>query len=380
MTVEPLNGAENDVLPPVVDDLSAYIIAGAVKSDQPEGARETEYRTPRQGIEDGVAAERLGFRRVWVSERWDIKLADIILSGIASRTSRLQLGTGLIAAPTRNPLMMAAMGATMQACYGPRFTLGLGRGIEGYMEGSTLSMMTFQAFGDLIDIMRSLWRGEAVTYDGPAGRLSGIRFAEVYPGEPPEIWYGSFANPVAARFIAEKCDGVLLPPTLLPEATRAAVRRVREACERIGRDPAQVRICQCVVTAPDLDDIETISLVHGRAIGYLQYKGYGDVLAAANGWDRDTIRSLLEHRKFSGLDVAADRRFHRHELLEPARMIPEKWMRESNAYGSVSECVATLESFIEAGADEIATYGSTPQQNRGLIDAWRARKVSKLHR
>ena len=378
MTLERPRPPMAEELNPVVNDLSAYIIAGSVKSEQPTGARATEFRTPRQGIEDGVVAERLGFRRVWVSERWDIKLADIILSGIASRTSRLQLGTGLIAAPTRNPLMMAALGATMHACYGPRFTLGLGRGITGYMEGSALSMLTFQAFGDLIDIVRALWRGEAVNYDGPAGKLTGMRFAETYVGEPPEIWYGSFANARAAQFIAEKCDGVLLPPTLVPEATRASVQRVRNACERIGRNPDEVRVCQCVVTAPELDEIETLSLVHGRAVGYLQYNGYGDVLAAANGWDPDTVRSILAHQKFVGLEVAADRRYHRHELLEPAALIPEQWMRESNAYGTVSECVSTLQNFIDAGADEIATYGSTPQQNRELIEAWRERS-SKAH-
>ena len=43
---------------------------------------------PAEGIQDGVDAERLGFRRVWLSERYDIKAADVLLSGIAARTER----------------------------------------------------------------------------------------------------------------------------------------------------------------------------------------------------------------------------------------------------------------------------------------------------
>src|SRR6201982_3178871 len=83
-------------LAPVAEDMSAYVIAGAVTSEQEPSQWETVSRTPAQGIDDGVEAERLGFRRVWLSERIDIKNADVILSGIGARTSRIDLGTGVI--------------------------------------------------------------------------------------------------------------------------------------------------------------------------------------------------------------------------------------------------------------------------------------------
>jgi 5,10-methylenetetrahydromethanopterin reductase len=37
-----------------------------------------------------------------------------------------------------------------------------------------------------------------------------------------------------------------------------------------------------------------------------------------------------------------------------------------------------LQRFRDAGADEIATYDSTPGQNAGLIEAWRARDRVRL--
>jgi hypothetical protein len=46
-------------------------------------------------------------------------------------------------------------------------------------------------------------------------------------------------------------------------------------------------------------------------------------------------------------------------------------MQQSCALGSVTECVQTLQRFRAAGADEIVTYGSTPNQNAALADAWR---------
>jgi 5,10-methylenetetrahydromethanopterin reductase len=58
-----------------------------------------------------------------------------------------------------------------------------------------------------------------------------------------------------------------------------------------------------------------------------------------------------------------DNEFQRHQLLDVAAVIPDAHMTESSAIGSVGECVASLQRFIDAGAHEIATYGSTPHQN-----------------
>jgi probable F420-dependent oxidoreductase len=209
---------------------------------------------------------------------------------------------------------------------------------------------------------RALWRGEAV---------DGWSFSETYDGPAPELWLASFANPKGAETVAAAYDGVLLPPVFTPQATAAAVARVREACERIDRDPAEVRICQCVITAPDLDDEEARALAHGRAVSYFVYPGYGENLARVNGWDEDVILAVRNHPQFSGLDKVPDLVFHRHEMLTPAQLIPDEWMHDSCAIGSAEDCAQNLQRFADAGADEIATYGSTPGQNAGLIAAWR---------
>jgi hypothetical protein len=38
--------------------------------------------------------------------------------------------------------------------------------------------------------------------------------------------------------------------------------------------------------------------------------------------------------------------------------------------------VKTLQAFRDAGADELAIYGTSPAQNAGLIDAWRDRTTA----
>jgi alkanesulfonate monooxygenase SsuD/methylene tetrahydromethanopterin reductase-like flavin-dependent oxidoreductase (luciferase family) len=46
---------------------------------------------------------------------------------------------------------------------------------------------------------------------------------------------------------------------------------------------------------------------------------------------------------------------------------------DCSAIGTPEECATSLQRFIDAGADEVTTYGSTPRQNAPLVAAWRER-------
>src|SRR5581483_6590459 len=178
--------------------------------------RDTEGRTPAQGIEDGVEAERLGFRRVFLSERWDIKEADVILAAIGARTSRLELVTGIIGPTTRHPWQVAALGATMQACFGPRFVLGLGRGDAGAFKGMGIPMATYKAMVESAEMTRRLWAGETISYKGQLGEFDALKLHESYHGPQPPIWIAGFCHELGARAAAQAFDGVILPPMLVP--------------------------------------------------------------------------------------------------------------------------------------------------------------------
>lgn len=357
-----------------MDDISAFLIAGRVKAE-PSAESETAARTPAQGVEDGIEAERLGFRRAFLSERWNLKEAGVILSAIGARTTTLELATGLITPASRHPLHTAALGSTMHACHGPRFTIGLGRGDNDVFKGMGLKAYSFEGFVDYAEIVRRLWQGETVSYDGPAGTFPQIALTDRHSGPDPKLWYGTFALPRGAEAAARGFDGVLLPPNMIPEATAASAARLREACERVDRDPQTLRIAQCVITAPELDDTETRQIAHARALTYLQAPGYGASLVRLNGWDPDIIRKLGEHQQLKGENQIADSVFHRSQLLEPAKLIPDEWMHDSCAIGSVAECVDSLQRFRDAGADEVVTYGSTPGQNAAVLESWAARQA-----
>ncbi|HEV3354864.1 MAG TPA: TIGR03857 family LLM class F420-dependent oxidoreductase [Acidimicrobiales bacterium] len=361
--------------PSVLSDLSAYVISGRVVQSPRPTEHESDARTPAQGVQDGVDAERIGFRRVFLSERWNLKEAGVLLSAIAARTERIEVGSGIITTPARHPLHMAGMVATFQATFGPRFVLGLGRGNPGWFAGAGLTMPTYRGLADYVDILRGLWRGEQVSYAGPLGEFPQLQLEDVHDIQPPPIWFGTLGQPKGAAVAAACFDGVLLPPVFTPAATETIVARLRAECDRIGRDPSTLRIAQSVITAPDLDDLETRALAHARAVTYLDAPGYGEMLVQLNGWDPAVLARLRDHDQFNDMSTAvSDLSFHRTELLGPAALVPDEWMEESCALGAVTTCVDTLRRFRAAGADELVTYGSTPSQNAKLADAWRGER------
>jgi 5,10-methylenetetrahydromethanopterin reductase len=364
------SSALEDDAAPVVSDMSTYLISGRVRSSEPDDPRLS--RSVRQGVQDGVDAERLGFRRVFISERHDIKEAGVILGGVGALTSHVEIGTGAVSVPSRDPRMAAALGATMQAAYGPRFILGLGRGTGGFMGQKAVS---YAALSDYVQIIRRLWRGETVDYDGPAGRYAGIRLQDTYDGPQPQIWGVLLGGPKACRTAANIYDGVILNPFLTAEAVHNAVGWIRGECERIERDPTSIRICHPIVAACELDDLETRLLCHARAVTYFQYD-QGEVWMRLNGWPESFCEELRQHAQLKAV-ASADQHFHRRDLLGPASLIPDSWMHETCAIGSPPECVTTLRRYREAGADEVILYGSAPSQNARLIAAWRERSPAK---
>ena len=222
-------------------------------------------------------------------------------------------------------------------------------------------------------ILKRLWRGEKVSYSGPAGNYTDLALNDPYDGPSPQIWYGTWGLAKAAKAVASPAfDGVLLIPMLTPDAVHAARKRMDQECERIGRDPRTLRICACVVTAPELDDGETRELCHARAVTYLQPPAWGHSYTLSNGWAPAIMDRMRHHGRFAKLkDGLADSTFHRTQLNEPAKLIPDSWMKECCAIGSIADCVKTIKAFRDAGSDEVTTYGSTPGQNAKLIAAWR---------
>ena len=95
----------------------------------------------QNAVELAQAAERLGYKRFWVAEHHAMEgiagaATSVVLAHIGNATSTIRIGSGGIMLPNHNPFVIAEQFGTLEALFGPRIDLGLGRapGADGRIQ------------------------------------------------------------------------------------------------------------------------------------------------------------------------------------------------------------------------------------------------------
>ncbi|MCE4267679.1 LLM class flavin-dependent oxidoreductase [Rhodococcus globerulus] len=101
--------------------------------DIPGSQARTAQQALTQAIDTAVGAEELGFDGAWIRvHHYQRQFATpwALLSALAARTSRIELGTAVVDMRYENPLIMAELAATADLISGGRLQLGLSRGSQ----------------------------------------------------------------------------------------------------------------------------------------------------------------------------------------------------------------------------------------------------------
>jgi alkanesulfonate monooxygenase SsuD/methylene tetrahydromethanopterin reductase-like flavin-dependent oxidoreductase (luciferase family) len=175
-------------------------------------------------IELGVAAEQAGFDGFFL---WDHivfantgdgpPLADpwLVLAVIASRTSRIRLGTMITPVPRRRPWQLARETTTLDRLSGGRLILGVGIGSPAYGDfGIFGEPQGARERADLLDegldVLAGLWSGEQFSYSGEHFTLDPVRFTPT-PVQRPRIpvWVGGVLPNTRPVDRAARWDGMV---------------------------------------------------------------------------------------------------------------------------------------------------------------------------
>jgi alkanesulfonate monooxygenase SsuD/methylene tetrahydromethanopterin reductase-like flavin-dependent oxidoreductase (luciferase family) len=202
-----------------------------------------------------TTAEALGYDSVWVGDHllyrnpgepprgpWE---AWTIMAALAAITERVQIGPLVACTSFHNPAMIAKKAATIDEVSGGRLILGLGAGWNapeyaafGYPYDHRVSR-----FEEAFTVIRQLLRGEEVDFTGEYYRVEDCLIDPPGPRpEGPPLMVGSgsprmldITMPYVQSWNAWYAWFDNQPANLAPW-----MQKVDEACERVGRDPAEV--------------------------------------------------------------------------------------------------------------------------------------------
>jgi probable F420-dependent oxidoreductase len=337
-------------------DLGAYALPGRIAD-------------PRPGLQQAVTGEALGLGSIWVAERWEKKEIAATLGALSQRTQRIKLVAGMTHFGTRHPIVLAGMAATLQALSGNRFVLGFGRSVAFLWKNLGVPVPVNAAMADYAKILRSLWAGETVSYDGPAGRYPHMRMPEL-PDVPPPLLLAAI-GPKTLALAGEHFDGVVLHPFLSAEGVQRSAAIVRAAAEAAGRDPASVKVYAEVVVAPDASEADILSAVSMRAVTYFTIRDLGGQLVAMNGWDAAPLERLLADSRY--VNIEGQKGTHeelRAKMKEAVDLLPPQWLEEGAAAGTAQSVARRLLEYRSAGADEIVLHGTTTDRLGPLVSAY----------
>ena len=303
---------------------------------------------PRELVELGVRAEEAGLDSVWVSDHlqpWrheggHAPHALTALAAIGERTERVVLGTSVLTPTFRyNPAVLAQQLATIALLNPGRIVLGVGTG-EALNEIS-VGLSEWPDFKErwarlreAVRLMRELWDGERVTFDGDYYRTVDATIYDRPEGGVP-IWVAA-GGPQMAKYAGRVGDGF---------------------------------IC----TSGKGMDLYTDKLLPAVEEGL-----------AASGSPRDFSRKIeiklsnaasreeaLENTRFwAPLSLSADEKHRLHDPVEmaaaadrlPIEQVASRWIVATTP----EEVVDAVRPYVEAGFDHLVLHGPGHDQEKLL--------------
>jgi F420-dependent oxidoreductase-like protein len=240
--------------------------------------------------------ERLGFDAFFRSDHY-LKMGDvsglpgptdawITLAGLARETSTVRLGTLVTSATFRLPGPLAISVAQVDEMSGGRVELGLGTGwydgehaAYGIPFGASFNER-FEKLTEQLEIVTGLWTtpvGQTFSFEGTHYQVKDSPALPKPAQSPrPPIVIGGFGPKRTPRLAAKFADEFNVPFAPV-NIVADRIQAVRDACEKIGRDPATMVMSSAQVVCVGADEPEFVKRAEaiGRPPDQLRAGGVG---------------------------------------------------------------------------------------------------------
>ena len=196
----------------------------------------------KEALKEAIYGEELGFDSVWLEEHhsiqnhyWPSPL--MALAGIATRTTRVLLGTDIVVLPFYHPVRVAEDLAMLQMISDGRAIFGAAIGYRPpEFELYDVSLEDRGArYVEMLKIIRALWNQDHLEHEGRFYKIKGC--IESRPMNPIPIWLGGWGE-LSLKRAAQLGDAWVPGPTANLEKLMTAQKQYRTFLSEAGKSTA----------------------------------------------------------------------------------------------------------------------------------------------
>jgi probable F420-dependent oxidoreductase len=310
------------------------------------------------GSADGAAelaraAQGCGYEEIWLAE---VNGGDAyaIAGALAASVPGMRIGTAVVPAQTRTPLVHAMAALSLSQLTGGNFILGIGLSSPNIVRdwGGQPYDKPLPRLREHVEVLRKMLGGEKVDYSGKTLAVKRFRLGGTPPGEIP-IYLGAL-NEQSLHLTGELCDGVVLnmvPERALPQILGA----VRAGAEAAGRDPGKIEVVS------RLHVMITDDANAGRGL----VRGVFGAYAATPGYNRcfEWIGFADEARRIRESFAKGDR-------AGVAAAVTDDLCDAMAVVGNLETVRARIRAYAEQGIDVcVVNPIADPRSARGVVEA-----------
>jgi F420-dependent oxidoreductase-like protein len=291
-------------------------------------------------------AERFGYAVAWVAEAYGSDAATV-LSYVAAKTERIDVGAAVFQIPARTPAMTAMTAATLDLLSGGRFRLGLGLSGPQVSEGwhGVRFAKPLARTREYVEVVRLALARQTVRHEGeffplplPDGPGKALKLT-VSPVRERIPTYLAAIGPKNLELAGEIADG-WLAIFLSPEHASESLGQIEIGRQRAGREdePFDVAATVPVVVGDDVaecaDRLRAYTALYIGGMGSREQNFYNQ-LACRMGFEADARRVQ---------DLYLDRQ-HREAMAA----VPFDFIDQTSLIGPPARIADRLEAFAESG-------------------------------
>lgn len=308
----------------------------------PLGLSVGERNSVKECVDHAVFCEENGFDSIWVAEGRLTRDGIVPAAIIAQATKRIRVGTGVINTKTRNAALTAVTFKTLDEFAPNRINLGIGAWWEPLASRvGTPIHKPVQEMREYVHVIKRLFRGETVDFDGEFVTMRGIRFDMMYRDNRVvnvPVYIGA-VGPRMLELAGEIAEGVLLDFHVPPSYVETAVKHVQAGIAKRMDGVATIDLPQLVTCS--VSDRNPQSAIDACRAFLTMYLAQQPHIAKYSGVDLELIDRIRQELSWPATPV---------EVQRAMRLVSDELVQGLTAAGTTADAMEQIERYMNAGA------------------------------